>query len=300
MEPKRSNSGLFFFLLALVLAPPIPANAAKRRDSSVRRGETAQRQSLPVKIYRDFLVVAHGQIAGISGRQNFILDTGTAPTIIAASLVRRLGLATVPSTFTAIGKVIPTQTATIPEIDLGPIHAVSLPVQVQDLSRLERSFGTPIAGIIGLDVLSQSSFRLDYDKKEIEFGANSREGIPVLFDARIGLAIAGVKLGDRTVRMLVDTGSNRVVLLGGNFPESKRLGLRNTAQAGISMAAKDLPVQEFSSPDILFGGQHFSQDRAYFVPESADPVFDGLLGVRALGFRSLSYDKESGTLYLQK
>jgi len=41
-------------------------------------------------------------------------------------------------------------------------------------------------------------------------------------------------------------------------------------------------------------------DRAYLVPGSADPAFDGLLGVRALGFRSLSYDQATGTLFLQK
>jgi hypothetical protein len=239
-------------------------------------------------------------LGGAPEGQNFILDTGTAPSIINVRLVRQLGLATMPSTFRAAGKTIPAQGAIIPEIELGPIRAVSLPMQVQDLSRVERDLGIPIAGIVGLDVLSKSSFHLDYDKKEIEFGDVSRVGIPVHFDPSVGLAVGEVRIEGKEARILVDTGSDRVVLFGGNFAEVGWLALRNTSQTGASLIDQKMDVQVFSSPDIVLGGQHFSVDRAYFVPGSADPAFDGLLGVRALGFRGLSYDQASGTIYLQK
>jgi hypothetical protein len=58
-------------------------------------------------------------------------------------------------------------------------------------------------------------------------------------------------------------------------------------------------IQELAAPEIVLGGQHFTKYRGYLVPGGADPVFDGLLGVRALGFRSLSYDRARGTIYLQ-
>jgi hypothetical protein len=98
----------------------------------------------------------------------------------------------------------------------------------------------------------------------------------------------------------VDTGSDRIVLFGGNFAEAGWLALRNTSQSGASLVDQKMYVQVFSAADIILGGQHFSEDRAYFVPGSADPVFDGLLGVRALGFRAVSYDQARGTIYLQK
>jgi hypothetical protein len=256
--------------------------------------------SIPVKIYRNFLMVAEGKFGGAPERQNFVLDTGTAPSIIDIRVARELGLATIPSTFTAVGETILTQAAIITEIELGPIRAVSLPVKVQNLSRLESDFGVPIAGIIGLDVLSKSSFHLDYDKGQIEFGDMSRTGIPVHFDSRAGIAVAEVRLAGKPVRMLVDTGSDRLVLLGGNFAEVGWLALRNTSQSGASLVDQGMRVQVFSAPDIVLGGKHFSSDRAYFVPGSADPSFDGLLGVRALGFRGLSYDQACGTIYLQK
>jgi len=252
-----------------------------------------------VKIYRNFLVVAEGQFGGVPKQQNFVLDTGTAPSIINERLVRQLGLATMPSTITGLGKTVPTQAAVIPEIALGPILAVSLPVRVQNFSRLEGDLGIPIAGILGLDVLSKSSFHLDYDKKELEFGDSYDEGIPV-FLANTGVAVAVVRLGGKAVRMLVDTGSDRVVLFGGNFTETGWLAVRHTSQSANSLIDQQMRIQEFSAFDITVGDRHFSKDRAYLIPGAADPVFDGLLGVRALGFRGLSYDPARRTLYLQK
>ncbi len=162
---------------------------------------------------------------------------------------------------------------------------------VKDLSRLESDFGISIAGIIGMDVLSKSDFRLDYEMSEIEFGDISHDGVPVQFDERAGIAVANVTIDGKPVRMLVDTGAEFVVLLGGNFEEAAWPALRNSAQSGVSVASNKVRLQKFSAPDISLGGKHFRNGTAYFVPGSADPVFDGLLGVRALGFRSLSYDR---------
>jgi hypothetical protein len=287
-------------LLTGALASSGPARAGNCGTNADRRCDDGRPQTIPLRIYRNFLVVAEGQFGGAPEGQNFILDTGTAPSIINVRLVRQLGLATIPSTSWAAGKIIPAQAAIIPEIELGPIRAVSLPVHVQNLSRLERDFGIPIAGIIGLDVLSKSSFRLDYDKREIEFGDISHVGIPVHFDARAGLAVAKVRIEGQEARILVDTGTDRVVLFGGNFAEAGWLALRDTSQSGANLVDQNMVVQIFSAADIVFGGQHFSDDRAYFAPGSTDPVFDGLLGVRALGFRRLSYDHASETIYLQK
>ena len=300
LEPKQKIAYLLFLTTTLPLSGSV--RAGNHRPNLDHYDDAAPQQTIPLKIYRDFLVVADGQLSGIPGRQTFILDTGTAPSIINLGLVRKLGLATAPSMSAMGGKTVPIQRAIVPEVRLGPIRALSLPVQVQDLSRLERDLGEPVAAIIGLDVLSKSNFRIDYDKAEVEFDFDhpSREWVPVRFDPRSGLAVAQVGLGSKTLRMLVDTGSNNFVLLGGNFPDAGWVALRNTSQSAASLAEQGVPIREFSAPDIALGGMHFSQDRAYNVPNRADPGFDGFLGVRALGFRALSYDQASETIYLQK
>ena len=288
------------FLFAGFLASCAPARAANCPANPGRQCDDGQRQSIPLRIYRNFLVVAEGQFGPDSPTQNFLLDTGTAPSIINARLVTQLELTTMPSKITALGKAVPGLAAAIPEIDLGPIRADSLVAQVRDLSRLESDLGISIAAIIGLDVLSKSSFHLDYDKREIEFGDVPREGIPVHFDARAGIAVAIATIEGKETRFLVDTGSDVVVLLVGNFADVGWLELQDTSQSGASLVDQKMKVQVFSATEIILGGQRFGVHRAYFLPGSADPVFDGLLGVRALGFRSLSFDQASATIYLQK
>jgi hypothetical protein len=288
------------FVLAGSLASTGPLHAGSCRITPDRESDAGPPQIIPLKIFHNYLLVVEACFGGSPQPQNFVLDTGTAPSIVNVTLVKQLGLATTPSTLSDIGKIIPTQAATMPEIDLGPVRAISLPVLVQNLSRLERDLGIPIAGILGLDVLSKSSFRLDYDKKEIEFGEISHVGIPVRFDVHAGIAVAEVKIEGRATRMLVDTGTDRVALFGGNFAGLGWLALRNTSQSGRSMVDQEMPVQVFSAPDIILGEQHFSSERAYLVPGSTDPLYDGLMGVRALGLRGLSYDQACGTIYLQK
>jgi hypothetical protein len=257
-------------------------------------------RSISLRIFRDFLVVAEGQFGDLLLHQNFVLDTGTAPSIINTRSVRELGLATTASTMSAMGKLIPTDNAILPEVELGPIRAVSVRVQVQDLSRLERDLGIPVAGIIGLDVLSKSSFRLDYQKKELEFGEVSDKGIPVSFDERTGTAVALVNLEGISARLLVETGSDRVAVLGKNLEQTHRLALRATAQRGSSIADQSMEVQVLLAPDIVLGGKHFALEKAYLIPGGSHPAFDGILGVRALGFRAIAYDQARAAIYLQK
>jgi predicted aspartyl protease len=297
VNAKRKISGLFLFCGLLssgsTCAEKAPASPARRAEAGIPR-------SIPLRIFRDYLVVAEGQFGDVLQHQNFVVDTGTAPSIINTRSVRELGLATTASTMTAMGKLIPTDNAILPELELGPIRAVSLRVQVQDLSRLERDLGISIAGIIGLDVLSKSSFRLDYQKKEMEFGEVSDQGIPVSFDERTGTAVALVSLEGMPARLLVDTGSDRVAVLGRNLAQAQRLALRATAQRGSSIADQNMEVQIFFAPDIVFGGKHFILEKAYFIPGGSHPAFDGILGVRALGFRAIAYDQARAAIYLQK
>lgn len=295
-----ANRKIFSLLFLLIggLASTGPLFAAICRIAPDPAGDAAPRQTLPLKMFHNYLPVVEGRVGNSSQPRNFILDTGTSPSIINVSLANQLGLPTQSSALADIGQLIPTQTATIPELDLGPVRALSLPVQVENLSHLEVELGIPVAGILGLDVLSKSNFRMDFDKAVIEFGGFGPAGIPVQIDTLSAMAVAKVKIGGRTTRMLVDTGTDRVVLFGGNFADVSWLAPRSTSQRGRSMMNREMPVQVFSAPDIVLGERHFSKERAYLVPGSADPAFDGLLGVRALGFHGVSYELSCGTLFL--
>ena len=89
-------------------------------------------------------------------------------------------------------------------------------------------------------------------------------------------------------------------MLGGNFKGTGWLVLQSTAQKGSSLVDHEIGVEVFFSPDIVVGEEHFTLKKAYFVPGSTDAAFDGLLGVRALGFHAIAFNQACGAIYLQK
>ena len=256
-------------------------------------------QNVSVKILRDYLVIVEGHF-GDGHRHNFILDTGTAPSIVNTSLVKKLGLAPFPSKMSMIGKIVSARMAVLPELNVGPVRALSVRVQIQDLAPVERDLGIPLAGIVGMDVLSRSDFRLDYEKKILIFGSAPEEGIPIPFDARRTIAVASAEVNGSPRRMLVDTGTDHVALLGIKLKYNEGLELYSTSQQGSNLFEEKVPVQAFYGPDIALGDRHFTVKKAYLVSGNSEANFDGLLGVRALGFRAIVYNREHQAIYLQK
>lgn len=293
----KSKIGSLFLLGALCTSGAL--GAGSHRGSHAPKADLAvPLKKIPIRVYQGYLIVMEGQFGDASGPQNLILDTGTSPSIVNAHIVERLGLRTSSGALLAVGKTVPTQYAILPEVEIGPLKAGPIPVAVADLSQVEHELGIPIGGIIGMDVLSNVNFLVDYEKKTLQFGDATDNGIPVQVDAHSWVATVEMRIDNTRVRMLVDTGSAAVVLLGGNFPGPQPFDLHATARKGGGLAADKATIQMFLPADIVLGGQHFEQKKAYFVPGRVDLHFDGLLGVRALGFRAISYNRERMTLYL--
>jgi predicted aspartyl protease len=257
-------------------------------------------QSIHLRIYHNFLVVAEGGFSCAGERQNFVLDTGASPSIINSRLANRLELTTRQSFTNTFGNPTASRTAIVAEIDLGPVRVLSLPVQIQDLSRLERDLGLPIAAVIGFDVLSKSNFCLDYENKRLTFACASEGGISISVGRQAGIAVAKVTLDGRPARMLVDTGSDRVVLLAGNSAESNQLVLNRKSQENTDVSGQVMRTQVLFGKNMALGTEHFNLRKVYVLPGNRDPEFDGLLGVRALGFRVVAYNRASATMFLQK
>jgi len=243
-------------------------------------------------------VVAEGQFGGEIARQNFIIDTGTSPSILNIATARRLGLPLAQAKLSAIGRESETLATTVPEIRLGPLQAMSVPVLVTNLSSVERDLNLPIAGILGMDVLGKSSFRLDYGNQLMEFGEFVPKGIPINLSTRADLPIAEIKVGGKILHLLVDTGSDRLVFFGARSAAEISFTTANTLLQGKSVTSS-VPVRAASLLEFELSGQHFRQN-AYFVPGGEEPLFDGLLSVRSMGFRVLSLDADHRVVYLSK
>jgi predicted aspartyl protease len=269
--------------------------AAPSNKPANRADHSIQRTSVPVRIYGGFLVVAEGQIGSKFPRQNFILDTGTSPSILNARIAHELGLTLAPARLAAIGQESQIHSATIPRLELGALRVNSAQFLLADLSEVERTWKVPIAGILGLDILGRVSFRLDYENQLLEFGDVAPDGIPVNLSGEGHLPIAEVNINGRPLRLLVDTGADRLVFFGNKFagpgPDNSLLTAGSVSGA--------VSVQEVSSLEFEWKGKRYHQ-KAVVVPNRQEPWFDGLLSVRSLGFRSVAMDAASQTVYLLK
>jgi predicted aspartyl protease len=275
---------------ALLAATP-PKNRPTHLESTIPR------ESIPVHILGGFLVLAEGQFGAQFEHQNFILDTGTSPSVLNARVARQLGLTLSPARVTAIGRDSDVAWVTVPQFHMGALHTNAATFFVTDLSDVERTWNVPIAGILGLDVLGKVSFRLDYERQLLEFGHVNTQGIPIGLSSTLNLPIAEVQINGKAMHLLVDTGTDHLVFFakqsGAAAADSSGAALRGNSVAGT------VPVQQAPALEFEWKGRRFQQS-ALIVAGGEEPLFDGLMSVRSMGFRSIALDANRHLIYLQR
>src|SRR5215475_137263 len=123
---------------------------------------------LPFKIYGKQLIVVQGSISSLEKR-NLIIDTGAYPTVIDRRIAHQLSLSGHSEDLDALDQTVSAVAVTIPSIEVGPVRATSVKGLVQDLSEVSRRIGVRVDGLVGVDVLSHSSFVIDYRARKIDF-----------------------------------------------------------------------------------------------------------------------------------
>jgi len=284
---KALGAGLVGLLLLTAIAGGRNINDTPEADTA-----SMPRAGISITLRKGFLVLAAGQIRGMQGKQNFVVDTGTSPSILNARIARRMRLEVTSATLVTVGRTLQVEQAVVPELALGPLAVTSLRMNVMDLSPWEKDLGAEIAGLIGMDVLGRTNFRLDYQKRELEFGGEAEEGIAVGYDRTTGLALADATVQGRRVRLIVDTGSDLVVVYGEGWG-----GHNREIRSGVSLAGREA-AREIEKADMVLGGKIFSGSRTYCVPAGKAVGYDGFVGVRALKLRGLSFDRDKHTMYL--
>jgi predicted aspartyl protease len=285
------------FLGIILLNPGMSAAKTHITNTPSADGHQMRESAIPVTVRSGFLAIVAGQIGG--QKHNFVVDTGTAPSVLNARLAKKMGLEVRSGALVAAGRWVITGQAVLPELELGPIHATNLSVTVMNLSAWEEKLGIEIAGLVGMDVLGRTDFRLDYDRKELAFGGVATDGIAVGYDGLRGLALAEATVQGKRVRLIVDTGSDLVVVYGENWGTREAAGQLSPwlEGNGISVAER-VGVRPIAKPEMELDGKQFRGLRTYYVPSAAVTGYDGFFGVRALKLRGISFDRATQTMYL--
>jgi len=124
-------------------------------------------------------------------------------------------------------------------------------------------------------------------------------GDPGKLSTRADLPITEINVGGKILRLLVDTGTDRMMLFGARSAAeiSPNTGQQSSVrQQRRRRRSRSAPFRR----SISKSAESASIKNAYFVPDNEEPLFDGLLSVRSLGIRVLSLDANRRIVYLLK
>jgi predicted aspartyl protease len=255
--------------------------------------QPAAKIEIPFRFYNDNLVIVKATIGGVRN-VNMILDTGTNPSSISKEVADKLKLPRKAESLETLNGTIRAESVVLPGLDVGPLHAGSLRVIVQDLRFMEESLGISLGGIIGLDVLSTGTFTIDYARRRIVFGLVPPELKIVPFAARAPFLTIRAKIDGQEVRLLVDSGTWGLVLYRNRLKMApERAHLDRSASISTSGGATHLSWMRSS---VSVGEESLGARDIAIANVDSDPGdgFDGLMGFARMGFHRVAFDFENG------
>jgi len=239
---------------------------------------------LPFKIYGQQLIVVQGSIGSLEKR-NFVIDTGAYPSVIDRDVAQKLSLSGHLEELDAVDRTVSSLAVTLPEIEVGPVHATNVPSLVQDLSEVSKRAGIRIDALVGLDVIAHSSFTIDYETKKITFGPVDPLPSSVPFVMANHKLCVDLQAGEKSARLMIDTGAEKLVLLASHvpwIPHSDRA--RTFANLGGTFV-----MQEVRLDTLQLGDTSLSAEPIYLSAREI-PIysFDGFLST--IQFKQVAFD----------
>jgi predicted aspartyl protease len=293
------NFRLWFLCSALVLsqmcfsqtqsAPPI-----RNRDLP----GASPRVEIPFKLYRDYLIVVQGSV-GTFDKLNIVIDTGVDPPAVDARIANKIPSTSGVHKLALLNQNVDVRQVVLPSLQVGPIRAKSLLAVVQDLSPFEQACGIRIDAVVGFGVLSLSSFSIDYRAKKIVFGPVESSQSAVPFDTGPPVLTVQLRIKGEPVRVLVDTGADELVL----FECQLHGRLRQLPASGVlkrffNGAGKEYELREVWLMGVRLGATDFGVQKGLEADGNANcgRSFDGVVGIRSLGLKSVAFDFEHRSL----
>lgn len=170
----------------------------------------AAESTVPIVLIEEFvnIVLVHASVNGEKGL--FVIDTGANVCILSQQFSRKLGreLQPLPGWRTKSNVTSKMHTVQVDAFSLGTSVFENFKAVVLDLEHINQLGGTPVDGIIGMNLLRQIGFTIDYDQRRLTLCPEKRHGVvaPVILkddELFIDMLVEG-----KPIRMKIDTGSS--------------------------------------------------------------------------------------------
>lgn len=251
--------------------------------------------TVPFDLYQGYFMVVHGSVGRLKNL-NFFVDTGTNAPVLDSRIAKKLKIhPEQPVNITILGGNVTGTWGNLPSLQLGPVEQSNLQVVTADLSFFVRSMPVHIDAIVGLDVLGQSPFVIDYSDRVIRFGSPPNLPFSVPLRRVAGLAVFDAIIDSEPVHLLFDTGASSLVLFTGTTPEISNVKIAAPVRPE---AIGNFESKEVRLRSLRLGPEEFRKKPALVTrnPEPSQLDFDGLASPTALGISRISINLEEGVL----
>lgn len=265
-------------------------------DSGIEQQGTT---SLKFELYWGYLIVLRGSAGPLKGL-NFLFDTGTVPSMLDPRIAKKLHLITELTPMTVMGGSMRSRISTVASLQFGPITKENVAVSIQDLSPIQKGLPIQLDGIVGLDVLGQSTFVIDYESRQIRFGPlpPMTDSIPIQFKG--GLVFVDALANHERVHLLMDTGAYFMALF--EAPPERASGSHGARNRPSAWAYGDFDRSHVQSVDLRLGEVEFGHESAFVVHDDRDTNrgYDGVISPAAMGIRRVAVDLGQGKMALMR
>jgi predicted aspartyl protease len=262
-------------------------------------------ESVPIRIVGGAVLVT----VRINDRDlNFLLDTGSGNSSIDPSMATELKLT--PHGTKRIQKNFRDLVVDVTEV--GPVRVLNtdfprLELAEVNLAPLSTALGTPVDGVLGLDVLQGIIFKLNYSKQTLVVGPLARLGTlgaTVALRRSTGQFLINTDLISIPTDLVLDTGANSTNLSSATWNLLTKKWTPRQVVEGIQRAGNPTsPAILVCLPSIRLGGvtltnqavraQTRSDAGAFFLDD-----FGGILGSDVLRQFEVTFDLRKDTVYL--
>jgi hypothetical protein len=237
-------------------------------------------------MYRDYAIVVRGSVKD-RDKLNFLIDTGSSSTVVDASLAKKLRLATSSRTISVFDGTVVVEEALLPGLQLGSLQVAWLPVVVQDLASFRDIFSVRVDAIVGIDVLSRSSFTVDYEHSKLIWGPGEPLPDTISCDPRFPYPTVPLLIGNRTLNVYVDTGAQELALFENRT--GTITGTQVVREETRTTLTGPIVVKTAELCDVTLGATFWARRQGTLMKGS---LFDGTLGPRWLGVKRIRFDVE--------
>jgi predicted aspartyl protease len=269
--------------------------SAAQADDQPRPSESAGGSPLPFRLSSGYLIQVEGRI-GDQANLKFILDTGASISIVDPRIAEKLKLDSGAAKSFNFDRNLKWETATVPEVQFGPIRAANVVVLVGDLARYSE-FARKADAIIGMDLLNLSNLTIDFGAGNLIFDSTAPRAYLAGGDPMTKCLMVELQVQDHPVHVIVDTGLPGMILYEERL--RKRVpGLRTAGSIKNATMGGRVPVRQATLPDVVFGNRN-REVPVVFLPSPAPdtlPGIDGIVGIAALQARRVHFDFSRRTL----